>query len=222
MPRFEKYFDEGGNVSVFTPVERQSGALTGRLPGVRNGFPLAPFMGLMGIARDTRELVDSVPPTVQGGNLDINDLGVGSTLYLPLQVPGAMFFTGDPHRAQGDGEVALTAMEGLLRATFRLSVVQPGGRGPSVAFDGYCFGETAQSWLPIGPSDPDGPVDRQVDDLDVAVEQAVCNALAFLVEDLGMDAPVAYAYLSAAADFQVSQVVGRTGIHALVRKADVR
>ena len=134
-----------------------------------------------------------------------------------------MFFTGDPHMAQGDGEVALTAMEGSLRATFRLSVVKPGGDAPRVAFDGYCFGETARSWLPIGLSDPDGPVGGQVNDLDVAMKQAVRNALTFLVEDLGMDAPVAYAYLSAAADFQVSQVVDRTtGVHALVRKADFR
>ena len=126
-----------------------------------------------------------MPPTVQGGNIDINDLGVGSTLYLPVQVPGAMFFTGDPHMAQGDGEVALTAMEGSLRATFRLSVVKPGGPAPSVAFDGYCFGETAQPWLPIGLSDRDGPVDGQVTELDAAMKQAVRNAMAFLVEDLG-------------------------------------
>ncbi|HEU0102006.1 MAG TPA: acetamidase/formamidase family protein [Mycobacteriales bacterium] len=223
VPRLQKYFNEGGNVSVFTPVAQDAGGLRGQLPGVRNGFPLAPFMGLMGVARDTRELVDSVPPTVTGGNIDINDLGVGSTLWLPVQVAGAKFFTGDPHMAQGDGEVALTAMEGSLRATFRLTVVKPGGAAPSVAFDGYAFGETASHWLPIGLSDPDGPVDGQFTSLDLAMKAAVRNAMAFLTRDLGMDAPVAYAYLSAAADFQVSQVVDRTtGVHALVRKADFR
>jgi len=223
VPRFEKYFNEGGNVSVFTPVTRAAGGLRGQLPGVRNGFPLTPFMGLMGVARDTSALVDSVPPTVAGGNLDINDLGLGSTLWLPVQVDGAKFFTGDPHHAQGDGEVALTAMEGSLRTTFRLTVVKPGGAAPSVAFDGYAFGENADHWLPIGLSDPDGPVRGQVTDLDVAMKAAVRNAMSFLRDDLGMDAPVAYAYLSAAADFQVSQVVDRTtGVHALLRKADFR
>jgi acetamidase/formamidase len=221
VPRFQKYYNEGGNVSVFTPVARAESGLRGQLPGVRNGFPLAPFMGLMGVARDTRALVDSVPPTVTGGNIDINDLGVGSTLWLPVQVPGARFFTGDPHMAQGDGEVALTAMEGSLRATFRLTVVKPGGAAPSVAFAGYAFGENASHWLPIGLSDPDGPVDGQETSLDLAMKAAVRNAMAFLTRDLGMAAPVAYAYLSAAADFQVSQVVDRTtGVHALVRKAD--
>ena len=219
----DPFFNAGGNVSVFTPVERTRGALRGRLPGVPRGFAIAPFMGLMGVARDTAALVDSVPPTVTGGNLDINDLGVGSTLWLPVQVPGAQFFTGDPHMAQGDGEVALTALEGSLRAVFRLTVVKPGGAAPSVAFDGYAFGETEEHWVPIGLSDPDGPVDGQVTSLDAATKAAVRNAMAFLTEDLGLQGPVAYAYLSAAADFQVSQVVDRTtGVHALVPKADFR
>ena len=223
VPRLAKYYNEGGNVSVFTPVQRAADGLRGQLPGVAKGFPLAPFLGLMGVARDTSDLVDSVPPTVTGGNIDINDLGIGSTLWLPVQVAGARFFTGDPHMAQGDGEVALTALEGSLRATFRLSVVKPGGRAPSVAFDGYAFGETRDHWLPIGLSDPDGPVDGQVGTLGEAMKAAVRNAMSFLVVDLGMDEPVAYAYLSAAADFQVSQVVDRTtGVHALVRKADFR
>ena len=222
-PRYQRYYNPGHNISVFTAVTRAHGGLRGRLPGVRRGFPLAPFMGLMGVARDTSAVVDSVPPTVTGGNIDINDLGVGSTLWLPVQVPGAKFFTGDPHMAQGDGEVALTAMEGSLRATFRLTVVKPGGSAPSVAFAGYAFGETARHWLPIGLSDPDGPVAGQVTSLDAAMKAAVRNAMAFLTEDLGLDGPVAYAYLSAAADFQVSQVVDRTtGVHALVRKADFR
>jgi acetamidase/formamidase len=222
-PRYQRYYNEGHNISVFTPVTARGGALHGRLPGVRRGFPLAPFMGLMGVARDTSAVVDSVPPTVQGGNIDINDLGVGSTLWLPVQVDGARFFTGDPHMAQGDGEVALTAMEGSLRATFRLTVVPPGGPAPSVAFAGYAFGETPRHWLPIGLSDADGPVGGQNTTLDAAMKAAVRNAMAFLTEDLGLDAPVAYAYLSAAADFQVSQVVDRTtGVHALLRKRDFR
>jgi acetamidase/formamidase len=161
-----------------------------------------------------------VPPTVAGGNLDINELGVGSTLYLPVQVPDALFFVGDPHFAQGDGEVALTALEGSLRGTFRLTVVRPGGKAPEVAFS-YPFAEDDEHWIPIGLSDPDGGAGGQVTSLDVAMKVAVRNAIAFLHEELGMAKAVAYAYLSAAADFEVSQVVDRTtGIHALIRKAD--
>lgn len=221
-PRTRPYLNDFDNISVFTPVSRQSGRLCGVLPGGRGKvvFPLAPFMGLMGVAVDTGDKVNSIPPTVAGGNLDINELGVGSVLYLPIQVPGALFYAGDPHFAQGDGEVALTALEGSLRATFRLSVIKPGGRAPEVAFD-YPFAETDDYWIPIGLSDPDGPVGGQRTTLDEAMKTAVRNALAFLHAEFEMSKAVAYAYLSAAADFEVSQVVDRTtGIHALIRKAD--
>ena len=133
-----------------------------------------------------------------------------------------MFFSGDPHMAQGDGEVALTAMEGSLRPTFRLTVVKRGSAGaPRPAFDGP-FAETRDSWIPIGLSDPDGPEGGgNATSLDLAMKAAVRQAMAFLTEELGMAGPVAYAYLSAAADFQCSQVVDRTtGIHALISKAD--
>jgi len=217
-----EYFNVGGEVSVFTSVRGGGKSLRGALPGpVRATFPLRPFLGVMGVARDTRALVDSVPPTDTGGNVDIKDLVVGSTLYLPVRVPGAQFFVGDPHMAQGDGEVALTAMEGSLRATLRLSVVRAGDGAPKAAAD-YPFAETAEHWIPIGLSDPDGPEGgAQGTDLDVAMRTAVRHALAFLTDDLGMPGPVAYAYLSAATDFHVSQVVDRTtGVHGLIRKAD--
>lgn len=223
-PANAPYVNEGGNISVFASVRRTTGhGLRARLPGdVPVGFGLAPFLGLMGVARDTDAMVDSVPPTDAGGNLDINDLVVGSTLYLPVQVAGALFFAGDPHMAQGDGEVALTAMEGSLRATLRLTVLPRGSRKvPRQAFD-HPFAETPDFWLPIGLSDADGPEGgTNATSLDLAMKDAVQQALAFLVEEKGMAGPVAYAYLSAATDFQVSQVVDRTtGIHALIRKAD--
>ena len=136
--------------------------------------------------------------------------------------PGALFYVGDPHMAMGDGEVALTAMEGSLRPTFRLTVVKRGSRGaPRPAFDAP-FAETPDHWIPIGLSDPDGPENGgNATSLDLAMKAAVRQALAFLTDELGVAGPVAYAYLSAAADFQCSQVVDRTtGIHALITKAD--
>jgi acetamidase/formamidase len=220
-PACRKYLIAGGNVSVFAPVRRLKGEYRGVLPGPgRASFPLDPFLGIMGVAINTTAMVNSIPPTVAGGNMDISDLGVGCTLYLPVQLPGAGFYAGDPHFAQGDGEVALTAHEASLRATLRLTVVKPGGRAPAVAFT-YPFAETPRYWLPIGLSDPDGPVGGEYTNLDLAMKTAVRNALAFLHEELGLDGPVAYAYLSAAASFVVSQVVDiTTGVHARIRKAD--
>jgi acetamidase/formamidase len=213
-----------GNVSVFTPIEDGHGVMRfGDTSGVR--FPLRPFMGMMGVAYatdtdPTSPNANSIPPTLGGGNIDIRLLGAGSAFYLPVFADGALFYVGDPHMSMGDGEVALTAMEGPLRGTFRLTVCKPGsGDAPSVAFH-YPFGETHDSWIPIGLSDPNGAVDGQNSDLNVAMRRAVVNALDFLEHDRGMDRPTAYAYLSAAADFTVSQVVDRTvGVHGQIFKS---
>lgn len=204
------------NVSVFATVEDSEEGRFGVLKtaeGEPVRFPLAPFMGILGVAPDTSAVVNSIPPDVYGGNLDINELGVGSTLYLPIQVPGALFYTGDPHYAQGDGEVALTALEAPLRASFRLTLLRAGSPdvpGSSQPFD-HPFAETKDAWIAIGLNA----------DLDEAMKQAVRQSIAFLSTSLGMDRAVAYAYLSAAADFEVSQVVDRTkGVHAILGKAD--
>ncbi|MFD5947392.1 acetamidase/formamidase family protein [Streptomyces collinus] len=217
-----------GDVSVFTPVRRgRDGVPSGVLRRSGSGevvFPLHPFMGMMGVAFApadtlTAPSLNSIPPTLGGGNIDINLLGVGATFFLPVYAEGALFYTGDSHMAMGDGEVALTAMEGSLRATFRLTVCKAGsGDAPSVAFH-YPFAETSDAWVPIGLSDPDGSRNGQVNDLNIAMRRAVVNALDFLQDDLGMDRAVAYAYLSAAADFEISQVVDRTvGVHGVIRK----
>ncbi|PZE20902.1 acetamidase/formamidase family protein [Paenibacillus xerothermodurans] len=201
------------NVSKFTPVEEINGRLYGVLPVEQGGelrFPLKPFMGLMGVAANTSDKLSSVPPIETGGNIDINELGVGSTLYLPVRVKGALFFTGDPHFAQGDGEVSLTTMEASLRGTFRLTLLKKDD--PSIPRNGELkqpFAETEDYWIPIG-LDPD---------LDDAMKEAVREALGFLNEKLGMDRATAYAYMSAATDYEVSQVVDKTkGIHALIDK----
>jgi acetamidase/formamidase len=224
VPAYRKYFNQGNNNSIFTRVEKNDGKPRGVLP--RGGLPrppsfgLMPFMGMMGVALDTDERLNSIPPTIGGGNIDIQNLIVGTTFYLPVQVRGAKFFTGDPHFAQGNGEVALTALEASVRPTFRLTVVKPGGEAPSPAFR-YPFAETSEFWIPIGLSDPDGELGGLASSLDPAMKNAVRNAMTFLTVDKKVDGPVAYAYLSAAGDFIISQVVDRTlGVHGLIRKVD--
>ncbi|GBG37726.1 acetamidase/formamidase family protein [Mycobacterium montefiorense] len=212
-----------GNSFTFTAIEEGHGVMRYGKASVR--FGLNPFMGMMGVAFSqdsdlTAASANSIPPTLGGGNIDIRLLGVGSTFYLPVFAEGALFYAGDPHHAMGSGEVALTAMEGSLRGTFRLTVCKPkSGDAPSVAFR-YPFAETADLWVPIGLSDPDASVNGQINDLNVAMRRAVVNALDFLETDRGMDRATAYAYLSAAADFSVSQVVDRTvGVHAQIDKS---
>jgi acetamidase/formamidase len=206
--------DRYGSVCTFTTVERRHGRDMGLLPygdGEVAAFPLAPFLGVMGVARATSEPVPSVPPGDHGGNIDIKLLGEGSTLYLPVQAPGALFYAGDPHYAQGNGEVALTALEAPLRATVRLSVV-PADRATGIL--GRLrrpFAETDTHWIAVG-------LDI---DLDEAMKAAVRAAVDFLAMVVGMTRAQALAYLSAAGDFEVSQVVDAVkGVHCLIRKAD--
>jgi acetamidase/formamidase len=202
------------NVSVFTPIEPGKNGYEGVIAtpgGKKIRFPLAPFMGIMGVAANTDQPVHSVPPAAHGGNVDVNDLGAGTTAYYPVQVPGALFYTGDSHFVQGDGEVALTALEGSARAAFRITLLKQGRDGVPGKTLAQPMGETDAHWITLG-LDPD---------LDEAMKKATREAIRFLVAEYGISEEVAYAYLSAATDFEVSQVVDRTkGIHSKIRKSD--
>lgn len=202
----------GDVVSVFAGVDGEFGTMPRVLGGAHDvRFPLHPFLGIMGVAVTGSVRPHSVPPGPHGGNIDINLLTTGASLYLPVQVDGALAYVGDPHFAQGDGEVALTAMEASLRATLRFEVI---AHEDAVAAFGELVGplaETAEFLVPTG-------LDA---DLDLAVQNCVRAAIALLQARYGMDAPHAYAYLSAATDFNISQVVDLVkGVHARIRKAD--
>ncbi len=206
-----------GTVSVFAHAfDSATGVPTGSIPLATGSersvtFPLRPFLGIMGVAVAGSERPHSVPPGPFGGNIDINLLTTGSALYLPVQVPGALAYVGDPHFAQGDGEVALTAMEASLRATIRFDVVPAAEAVAAFGELAGPLGETAEYLVPTG-LDPD---------LDVAVQNCVRAAVGLLQARFGMDPEHAYAYLSAATDFDISQVVDLVkGVHARIRIAD--
>ncbi|KAG9312416.1 hypothetical protein JVU11DRAFT_6797 [Chiua virens] len=84
--------------------------------------PLRPFAGEMGVARGVAGKWSTIPPYVTGGNLDTKQLTKGATLYLPVEVEGALFAIGDGHAAQGDGEVCGSAIETSMEVTVRLTV----------------------------------------------------------------------------------------------------
>lgn len=203
-----------GSVFTFIPIKDVDGKMCGALKtkaGKDVLFPINPFMGTMGVAPNTENKVNSIPPSSFGGNLDLKDLTVGSSLYLPIQVSGGMFFMGDPHFNQGDGEVALTALEASLRTKVRLTLLKTGD--PNIPIRGMKdpFAETRDYWMPIGLDD----------NLDNALKKTVRTAIRFLSERMGMDNATALAYLSAATDFEITQVVDKTkGVHAHISKAD--
>ncbi len=208
-----------GNVSVFAPIEQGAGGdWFGALP-LDDGaervvrFPLAPFFGIMGVAVDADVRPHSVPPGAHGGNIDIRLLTEGASLYLPVQVPGALAYLGDPHFAQGDGEVALTALEASLRGTIRFDVVAREDAVREFGDVAAPLAETSEYLVPTGMDEA----------LDVAMQDCVRRAVALLGARYGMAPHLALAYLSAATDFDISQVVDLVkGVHARIRTADFR
>jgi acetamidase/formamidase len=204
------------SVSVFAAVEDGVDGYTGVLPRAAGSeavvrFPVAPFLGIMGVAAAGEVPPHSVPPGAFGGNLDIRLLVEGTTLYLPVQVRDALFYVGDPHFAQGNGEVALTALEASLRAALRLSVVP---RSVAEVEFGVVRGPLIRTPEYLVPTGLD-------EDLDEAVRHCVRAAIELLHARFGMDRPNALAYLSAATDFDISQVVDLVqGVHARIRLAD--
>jgi acetamidase/formamidase len=171
-------------------------------PGIE--IPAKPFWGVIGVAPpSSMGRVSSGPPNVFGGNLDNPDLGAGSTLYLPVHVPGALLSIGDGHAVQGHGEVSLSAVETSLKGEIQV-VLQKGRRLR------WPRAETTTHYITMGLSA----------DLDEAAKIATSEMLNFLVETKGLSREDAYLLASAAMDLMVTQVVdGTKGIHAMMPKA---
>ncbi len=166
----------------------------------RVAIPLAPFMGLMGVAPTSR--VSSIPPGSFGGNIDLKDLRPGAFLYLPVQVPGALFFTGDGHAAQGNGEVNLTALETAMTVTLRFVLHRHSALRSPMA-------ETAEHYLVLGLHE----------DLDQAAREAVQRTIDVLEAFGGFDRVEAYSVASLAVDLEITQIVdGVKGVHARIPK----
>jgi len=171
-------------------------------PGV--AVPLHPFFGVMGVAPPALTgRVSSGPPWIHSGNMDNKELVAGSTLYMPVHVPGALFSVGDGHAAQGDGEVCVTAMETSLRGTFQLIARKDMGlRWPRA--------ETPTHYLTMGFNE----------NLEEAAKIALNEMLDFLVSEKHLTRSEAYILASDAVDLRITQLVdGKKGVHALLPKA---
>jgi len=167
-------------------------------------IPLRPFFGSMGVAPpEAMGRVNSAPPGIHAGNLDNKDLVAGTTLLIPVHVPGALFQVGDGHAAQGDGEVDITALETSLTGTLRFFV----RKGAKLDWP---RAETPTHYIAMG-------IDK---DLDEAMKIAVREAVALLVAEKKLDRDTAYMLCSVAVDFRVTQVVdGTKGVHAMIPKS---
>jgi acetamidase/formamidase len=189
----------------FTTLELYDvpGIVTPPDPDARQPFgravevPVRPHLGVMGVAPEG-ERRSSIPPGVFGGNVDNWRFGPGATVHYPVFAEGAGFYVGDPHFAQGDGEICGTAIEASLDVTLRLSVADDVSATAPLL-------RTATHWYTHGFGDG----------LDEAMKMAADQVLRLLVDRGGFTMDEAYSLASVAVDLGVTQVVdGTVGCHA--------
>ena len=110
----------------FYPIDHASNTATFQAldSNYKVKIPLHPFLGCIGVAPAGREARSSIVPAEFGGNMDAPEASAGNTLYLPVNVSGALFYFGDGHAAMGDGEIAGTAIEVPMKARLRFDVVK--------------------------------------------------------------------------------------------------
>jgi acetamidase/formamidase len=177
-----------------------TGSMAPALYGPKGRVPLKPFAGTIGLAPAEAGLHSVVPPRNVGGNLDIRDLAAGTTLYLPVEVKGALFSIGDTHAAQGDGEVCGTAIESQMDVEATIEVVKgkrllsprfttPGPVTRHLDADGY------EVTTGVGP------------DLMTAARESVARMVDLLADEHGMNPIDAYLLVSVCGDLRISEIV---------------
>jgi acetamidase/formamidase len=154
-------------------------------------IPLRPFPGVMGVAPDTDEMLSTVPPRANGGNMDDPNIVEGTTVYFPVFVEGALFSIGDTHAAQGHGEVSGTAIEAPMRIVYRIGVMK-GGRGIT---EPEYETEDVYAVTAFAPT------------IDEAARKATRFMIAYLVEVHELERHEANMLCSVAADLKIAEVV---------------
>jgi acetamidase/formamidase len=154
-------------------------------------IPLKPFPGVMGVAPDTEEMLSTIPPRANGGNMDDPHLTEGTTVYFPVFVEGALFSIGDCHSVQGAGEVCGTAVESPMRIIYEVNVIKgkPFLREPQYETDTY-YAVTAFATT-----------------LDEAAKKAMHYMVDYLEAEHGLDRTEAYVLCSLAGDLKIAEVV---------------
>lgn len=167
------------------------------LPGVR--IPTRPFTGTIGLAPAERGLHSVVPPREVGGNLDIRDVVEGSTLFLPVQVPGALFSVGDTHACQGDGEVCGTAVETAMRVRLRFDLKKHSAiRRPQYTVPDEATRVSNGGFYATTGVSPD---------LMTAARDAIRDMIEHVGREYGLAPDLAYMLCSVAVDLKISEIV---------------
>ena len=167
-------------------------------------IPARPFWGDIGVAPPpSMGRILPGPPNVNGGNMDNHDLQPGTSLFLPVHVPGALLSVSDGHAAQGNGEVGMSAVETSLKGEIQV-VLHKG------MHTGWPRAETATHYMTMGFHE----------DLNQAAKIAIREMVNFIAATKGLSRDDAYMLCSAAMDLNVTQVVdGTKGVHAMMPKS---
>jgi acetamidase/formamidase len=168
------------------------------------GIAIAPFLGVLGTAPAEHGEHSTIPPrSATGGNIDCRELVAGSTLFLPVLVPGALLSVGDGHAAQGDGEVGGTAIECGMTTRLVIDLVD----APPVL---GLHAVTPSGRLTFGFGS----------DLREATVEALNAMLTWIQALLAVERPTALAMASVCVDLRLTQVVNQTwGVHAVLSHA---
>lgn len=153
-------------------------------------IPLKPFLGVMGVAPPTDEMLSTIPPRANGGNMDDPNLTEGVTVYFPVFVEGALFSVGDGHAAQGLGEVCGTAIEAPLRVIYQLEVI----KNKTMEEPQY---ETEDYYATTGFA-------TTIDD---AAKKATLYMIDYLMQEHNLSENEAYALCSLAGDLKIAETV---------------
>ena len=176
-------------------------------------IPIEPYFGTMGCCPAEARERDVMPPGTFGGNMDIRQLVAGSTLYLPIEVEGALFSCGDAHAAQGDGEVCVTGIEAPMFASLRFTLEQRSIPSPQFS--------TPAPLTPRVNSAPFYGTTGIGPDLYVAAQDAVRSMINHLGDRYDLSREDAYVLSSLVVDLKISEVVdaGQYIVSALLPEA---
>jgi acetamidase/formamidase/AraC-like DNA-binding protein len=193
-------------------------------------IPVRPHFGLIAVAPQHDGLIDSIPPSAFGGNLDNWRVAQGASVYLPVGVALGLLSVGDPHASQGDSELCGTAIECSLTGDFQLILHKKADLAGRPYLDlTYPLVETADEWVLHGFSHANYLAEfgshaqskvYEKSTLDLAMRDAFIKTRRFLMTTKGLTEDEAISLMSVAVDFGVTQVVdGNWGVHAIIRKA---
>ncbi len=197
------------------------------LEGVK--IPLRLHFGSMGVAPSEVDVVDSIPPSYFGGNMDNRNIAVGTSMYYPVAVPGALFSGGDAHASQGDSELDGTAIETSVNGVFQFIVHKKANlEGTILEGVNYPLLETPDSWIVHGFTFPnylealgDEAQSKiyEMSSLDPALKDSSAKLRDFLMNGMNLTEDEAFSLITVGADFAITQVVdGNWGVHGIVPK----